>query len=119
MKTSSALAAIFAAAAFGGAVAQAAATSATHAMKQSGEMSVGGATAAPESSASCSHLFQGGAHEVFTLLVHAHLRPAPLWPTYLPPSSRHAHWSVYGIRGAPLIRVHPRIPQQADPPRTA
>jgi hypothetical protein len=102
MKKASVLAVIFAAAALGGAVAQAGAASATHAVPQSGEMSVGGATAAAASSPSCSHLFQGSAHAVFTHLRHAHLRPAPLWPTYLPPSGLHAHWSVYGIRGAPL-----------------
>lgn len=57
---------------------------------------------APAGAAVCSQLFQGSAHAVFNHLLHAHLRPAPLWPTYLPPSGRHAHWSVYGIRGAPL-----------------
>ena len=57
---------------------------------------------APAAAAVCRQLFQGSAHAVFNHLLHAHLRPAPLWPTYLPPSGRHAHWSVYGIRGAPL-----------------
>jgi hypothetical protein len=57
---------------------------------------------APATAAVCRELFQGSPHAVFNHLRHARLRPAPLWPTYLPPSSRRAHWSVYGIRGAPL-----------------
>lgn len=70
-----------------------------------------GATAAPATSASCSQLFQGSAHAVFNHLLQAHLRPAPLWPTYLPPGSTHAHWSVYGIRGVPL---YPGIPPDRE-----
>jgi hypothetical protein len=59
-------------------------------------------TTAPAAAPVCRQLFEGGAHAVFNDLLQAQLRPAPLWPTYLPPSGRHAHWSVHGIRGAPL-----------------
>lgn len=102
IKKASMSAAIFAAAALGGAVAQAGVASANQAVIQGGEMSVGDTTAVPAGSASCSEIFEGSARAVFTHLLYAHLRPAPLWPTYLPPSGRHAHWAVYGIQGAPL-----------------
>ena len=59
-------------------------------------------TTAPAAAAVCHQLFEGSAHAVFNHLRQAHVRPAPLWPTYLPPGGKHAHWSVYEIRGASL-----------------
>ena len=51
------------------------------------------------SASSAGSIFQGTVQAVFKHLLHAHLRPVPRWPAYLPAPSRHGRWEVYGIRG--------------------
>jgi hypothetical protein len=52
------------------------------------------------SARSALRIFQGTERAVFKHLLHAHLRPAPLWPQSLPRKSRHGRWLVEGTGGA-------------------
>jgi hypothetical protein len=74
-----------------------------------------GTTSSQVTSGRASHTVRGSARAVFKHLRRAHLRPAPLWPAYLPRQIRRGKWGVYvPARGPTAYSVY-YVSRRFDP----